>query len=440
MRKIYEEGKIDDYLNEVAKNSGDQSQEKKEIYNLASEIFNEEAENDIEKGNLVEAEYKINQGIEKNPDNINLKNTRADLNYEKGNLDKALEDINNILQKEPENSKIINNKLITIEKKYEKNCGKLKPEEKEFVKKNCFKNDDINMKLKSIDMMVQIADKEKINLTNNDVENLIKNINVEENNNIKNISVMSKSALLLQKELNKNNSNNSIELDDKSKEMLEKALNSEYKGTKNNILSIYTHISNLEKKDMKKPLEIISENLKFNMNTKESKESIKVFDHFINKEKSLELNQELKTNIIENLSENDFGKEIKEEQEQKQKSFVDEIREEIIHGVNKKMKNGKKLLTDEQKEKLEIAKKSVNIMKHICNSNKGLSEKDLENIGNLVKKSNDNNNSKEFNNFIKKEAINIIQLSLDKKNKQKLPENLVNELSEEVQGNDQKKY
>ena len=124
----------------------------------------------------------------KNPDNINLKNTRAALNYEKGNFDKALEDINNLLQKEPEISKIINNKLTTIEKKYVKDCGKLRPEEKEFVKQNCFKNDDINMKLKSIDMMLQIIDKEKINLTNNDVENLIKNINVEENNNnIKNI-------------------------------------------------------------------------------------------------------------------------------------------------------------------------------------------------------------------------------------------------------------
>ncbi len=39
MLKIYEEGKIDDCLKEEAKNNGDQSQEKKEIYNLASETF-----------------------------------------------------------------------------------------------------------------------------------------------------------------------------------------------------------------------------------------------------------------------------------------------------------------------------------------------------------------------------------------------------------------
>ena len=72
-------------------------------------------------------------------------------------------------------------------------------------------------------------------------------------------------------------------------------------------------------------------------------------------------------------------------------------------------------------------------MKHICNSKEGLSQKDLENIGNLVKKSNDENNSKEFNNFIKNEAIDIVELSFEKKPKQIIPENLMNELSKEIQ-------
>jgi hypothetical protein len=154
--------------------------------------------------------------------------------------------------------------------------------------------------------MLQISDKENINLSNNDIESIIQNINVKNDENIQHISVMSKSALLLKKELDKNNSNNLIQLDDKSKALLEKGLNSEYKETKNNILSIYKNISNLDKKDMEKPLEVINENLKYNMNTFESKESIKVLEHFIQKEKSLELNQELKTNLIENLSQNDF--------------------------------------------------------------------------------------------------------------------------------------
>ena len=102
------------------------------------------------------------------------------------------------------------------------------------------------------------------------------------------------------------------------------------------------------------------------------------------------------------------------------------------------MKNKKKLLTDIQKENLEISKKSINIVKHICNTKEGLSQKDLENIGNLVKKSNDNNNSKEFNEYIKKEAIDIIDISLNKNKKQQFPENLMNELSKEVQGTEQK--
>lgn len=58
MQKIYSEGKIDDYLNQIAKNGENQSEEKQEIYNLASEIFNNEAEKDIENGNLKEAEEK----------------------------------------------------------------------------------------------------------------------------------------------------------------------------------------------------------------------------------------------------------------------------------------------------------------------------------------------------------------------------------------------
>ena len=321
MQKIYSEGKIDDYLNQIAKNGENQSQEKQEIYNLASEIFNNEAEKDIENGNLEEAEEKIKKGIEKQQDNLNLLNTRAALNYEKNDLNGALEDINNILEKDPENKKVKNNKLNIIEKKYKKDEGKLNQEEKEYIKQNCYKNEDINMKSKSIDIMLQISDKENINLSNNDIENMIQNINVKNDENIQNISVMSKSALLLKKELDKNNSNNPIKLDDKSKELLEKGLNSEYKETKNNILSIYKNISNLDKKDMEKPLEVINENLKYNMNTFESKESTKVLDHFIQKEKSLELNQELKTNLIENLSQNDFCKENTEESLTEKKSL-----------------------------------------------------------------------------------------------------------------------
>jgi hypothetical protein len=44
-------------------------------------------------------------------------------------------------------------------------------------------------------------------------------------------------------------------------------------------------------------------------------------DHFIKKEKSLELNQELKTNLIENLSQNDFCKENTEESLTEKKSL-----------------------------------------------------------------------------------------------------------------------
>jgi len=47
------------------------------------------------------------------------------------------------------------------------------------------------------------------------------------------------------------------------------------------------------------------------MYTSESKESIKVLDNFIQKEKCLELNQDLKTNLIENLSQSDFCKEVR---------------------------------------------------------------------------------------------------------------------------------
>ena len=164
MQKIYSEGKIDDYLNQIAKNGENQSQEKQEIYNLASEIFNNEAEKDIENGNLEEAEEKIKKGIEKQQDNLNLLNTRAALNYEKNDLNGALEDINNILEKDPENKKVKNNKLNIIEKKYKKDEGKLNQEEKEYIKQNCYKNEDINMKSKSIDIMLQISDKENINL------------------------------------------------------------------------------------------------------------------------------------------------------------------------------------------------------------------------------------------------------------------------------------
>ena len=84
---------------------------------------------------------------------------------------------------------------------------------------------------------------------------------------------------------------------------------------------------------MEKPLEVISENSKLNMNMSETKESIKVLDQNLN------LNQDLKTNLIENLSQNDFGKEITEESIKKQKTFFDEFKDEVIKGVNRRMKN-----------------------------------------------------------------------------------------------------
>ena len=437
LQEIYKNGKINEYLNEVSKSSGEESQEKQDIYNLASEIFNDEAEKDIEEGNLEKAEEKINKGLEKNPDNINLINTKAALNYEKGNLNEALEDINKVLLKDPKNTQLKRNKLNILEKKLESHDKNLSENEKKFVKDICFNSENKSTKIKSIDMMLQISNKDHIKFENNEVGNLLQNINIEENNNLEDIYIMSKTALLLKKGLNENNS---IELDDRTKEFLEKGLNSEYKGTKNNLLSIYKNISNLSKKDMEKPIELISDNLKFSTNSKDTKESIKVLEHFVKQEKNLNLNQELKTNLIQNLCENDFTKENNEELESSQKSIFDNIYDEVIRGVNQKLGNNRhKLLTKGQKENLDIAKTTVNIIKNICNSKEGLSETDLENIGNMVQKSNDYSNSKEFNKFIKKEAINIVDLSLKKKSDQKLPENLINEISKEVKGKRQKK-
>ena len=235
------------------------------------------------------------------------------------------------------------------------------------------------------------------------------------------------------------------------------------KDTKNNILSIYANIKNLEKKEMIKPLDIINNNLKYEFNNLEISKNIDVIENFIEQDKTLDIKQELTNNLLENISNNDFTKYTEEDRENDEisdnkKSLFQYCKDKRKEGIAKQLKQtldeysydetlsnqikgqinkyidiDNDILKDSQKKKKEINNKIFNCIQTIAKTKKGLTEKNLEQVGNILGKIQDNDSiSNIYKNFVKNKIVDTVNISLNQQKDIKIPNNLMNNLSKEL--------
>ena len=484
--KQQKEGKIDimNYIDKFGADSTDISSQK--AISLMSNIINELSSEEIINGDLDKSKQLCDKGLEKNPDDINLINTKALINAKNGDLLQAKNDIDKALQKEPTNENLKKNKLQIINDELFKK-KKLSEDDKVFIKEGISsKNEDIQIKsldlaLNSIKRGTQnLLDEDNLNkflddINGNDGEDEINenriilneednnNENNNNNNNNSNAFIDSQKMVISSKkaELIKETISPGSELKKEIKNKISKSLvSSQDKTTQNNLLDAYTKIKNIEEKDAVRPLDIINVNLNNEKNNDSIQTSLNVLEHFV--EKNIEINEKTKSSLINYIKNNDFTEDTKEIIEEKSKlnpqniiNTIKERRNEEIKNFLEKNKNNaeitemintrlnklgidlnKKVLNKTQENLKQTSQKALNCMKSIASSKKGLSEEDLNNLNSLLE--NDNEGSKkEFGEFLKNETIDIIDKYLETHSDKKLPEKMINNISNNIQSEKQ---
>ena len=203
---------------------------------------------------------------------------------------------------------------------------------------------------------------------------------------------------------------------------MEKCLDIKEKGIQSNVLSAYSQIKNLKKEEMEKPLQIINTNLKYEVDIKEINQNIDVIQNFLEQEINLEVKSEITSNLLEIISINDYTKYSEEEREKDEvldnkktvfqyfkdktkegiakqlKETIDEYSydENLYNQIKKDVENyidiDNNILKHSQREKKKTNEKIFNCIQTIAKSKNGLTEKNLENLGNLLEKFQDNAN------------------------------------------------
>ena len=465
----FKEKKYDEFLSE-----------NKNMINIISQIYQEESIEEIEKNNFDLALNKIDKALEIEPKNTNYINEKAFINTQKGKYDQAIKDIDSAIIIDPDNKILQNNKIEIIDKKYENITNQiLNQSEKEYIENAILENSDISIQNNSIDLslkltrnkmqeigqdkMKEILDKNILCLKENDNKNIIN----EENNQFtekEKIILASKSSELILENIK----NNKINILDKEiKEKMEKCLDIKEKDIQSNVLSAYSQIKNLKKEEMEKPLQIINTNLKYEVDIKEINQNIDVIQNFLEQEINLEVKSEITSNLLEIISINDYTKYSEEEREKDEvldnkktvfqyfkdktkegiakqlKETIDEYSydENLYNQIKKDVENyidiDNNILKHSQREKKKTNEKIFNCIQTIAKSKNGLTEKNLENLGNLLEKFQDNANnaSNDYKNFVKKKIVETVNLSLQKKEDAKIPNNLIDNLSKELNNN-----
>lgn len=466
---------ISDYINKLDLSRKDDSKKNNAI-SLICEIVNE----DLIEDNLDESKIICEKALEKNPKDINLINTKALIDIKQGKISSANNNIDKALEQDPNNNYLKSNKLELIGK-----TEKLSEKDIKFLKKNLSPKNDDDILIKALDTTLNYV-KNKNNNTNildiNNINSLIddvedinnidigqdnnnfsqNNIIIEENNDNSNLernNILDCKQILIsakKSELIKESLKDNIKLEDNMKQKISKSLfSSQDKTTQNNLLSIYKKIENINQKDIESPMKIIDINLRNEKKNESVKISIDVLNHFI--DNKIEIKEETKESLINYIKNNDYTEDTEEITKEKQEINYENIMIKIKERCNDKIKDlldksknniefktminermkkiginpKKKVLNSTQKEQKETAIKALGCLKNIANSNKGLSEKDLNNLNSLLEKK-EESKSKEFDKFLKKETIKIIDTLMDKHKEQKLPEKMVNNISKNI--------
>ena len=251
------------------------------------------------------------------------------------------------------------------------------------------------------------------------------------------------------------------------KEKITKGLSIKDKSIRNNLLKIYPHIENLNNNDMEKPMKLIENNIIYENDRNIFDNSVEILNNFLEKNRNMKVNSELTNGLIEYISENDYNvyneenKKIDDEYEDK-KNIFEKIKDEVDKEVRKqlietlkindektkielkkhfKKKNydlDKKQLQHSQKEKRNTTKKIFQCINNIAQNEKGLSEKVLNQMNNLLETS-QNENTEDYYKFIKKNVIKTVNKVLEYNKNSKIPGELVDNISNEIGSKHQKK-
>lgn len=217
-------------------------------------------------------------------------------------------------------------------------------------------------------------------------------------------------------------------------------------------------MSNLNEKDCEKPIEIINSNLKFEKKNESIKESIDLIEYMENKK--IKIKEETKELLVDYINSNDFTEDtaeiIEEKSEKNFNNFINQYKEKLndklieiyennkdndllINQMKDKMKKlninpNNKVLTPKQKDQKDTSMKALNNLKKMAESSEGLSDNILIKLSqNLKKIEPKETKSKEFQKLLKKQSINIIYSEIYNHKDKKIPDEIINSLSENIQ-------
>jgi len=452
---LYNRGDISKYLSE-------NNQEDSGLKELIKDVLEKQIDEDIEDDNLDKAQKDLEIAIKNEPDNPNLNNSLAYLNYKKGDYDSALKNINFALEKEPDNKNLISNKIELIDKQND-----LTDDSKNFlVNKLIDKEADKDIQNKALDVTLKNVEKGKVELNDETMEKLLDNKNNQEDNqeiNLKNNINESKTAKLISANiLNKSKKEGKEGQYTINKELKSKINeNLTNPNMKNELLSSYKCISNLEEKDIEMPMKIITDNIEYESNSKAIDESVNVLSSIVKNNKNVEVNEKTFTNLTDFINTNDYNQysqvdEIIDKKEENNKTFWEKFQDKVNENVKKELKEIVNEFEDDKDKQYELIKhikeKGYNITKNkltysqgekkktisnmfdclnsIGKSNKGFTKENLNEMSNLMKIN--NSQSKDFQKFKKKEIIKVINNSMEANKKQILTNDLMDEISKEI--------
>lgn len=306
--------------------------------------------------------------------------------------------------------------------------------------------------------------KEKYNIDNNN-NNHINDSNKDldfsngKENNFNEIIMKSKGAELIKASIEAKARKAEIKFDETIKEKITNCLDCEIdKNTETKILSSFKYMSNLNEKDCEKPIEIINSNLKFEKKNESIKESIDLIEYMENKK--IKIKEETKELLVDYINSNDFTEDtaeiIEEKSEKNFNNFINQYKEKLndklieiyennkdndllINQMKDKMKKlninpNNKVLTPKQKDQKDTSMKALNNLKKMAESSEGLSDNILIKLSqNLKKIEPKETKSKEFQKLLKKQSINIIYSEIYNHKDKKIPDEIINSLSENIQ-------
>ena len=352
--------------------------------------------------------------------------------------------------------------------------NKLSPEEENIIEDE-IKNENNYIKEKALKLNINLIKQGKIVLKEETSDYLMNNIiqieDINKNNDKENKEptiedeiIADISSELIFENLKKKGK---VSMDKEAKKKIEKGLDIKDKTIKNNLLSAYSHIDNLDINDIQKPMKLLEKNIIFENDRKIVDNSVEILNNFLKQNSELKINNELTNGLVDFIFENDFNNynendRIYDEEKENKKNLFEKIKDEVNEEVRKNLIEtlkindektqkelkkhfkekgydlNKKKLESSQIEKKNTTKKIFQCINNIAENNKGLPEEILNNMNHLFENT-EKENTQDYSKFIKKNIIKTVDkvLCLDKNSK--IPKKLVDNISNELGTKQQKK-